>query len=224
MMTGKKFPQNFKSLRMIAEEFLPSLMKKDKFQNMGYCMECLYTHAAQTKLPYQIVCHSNICMKTWIFTLSLELVHPLLLQALIWKKDPTVLIFLSLSPRRLVENWAFDNEEKYSKNWENGFSWLVHDEDINGTFCRVCKQTTAECATQHTGGVWVTKPLWNWRRATERIKCLKEVASTLKPVKPASHIKTWFSWAATELQWNLLYVPLTFLPSTILLTLPISPN
>ena len=46
-------------------------------------------------------------MKTWIFTLSLELVYPLLLQGLvpIGKNDPTVpipiLIVLSLPPRRL---------------------------------------------------------------------------------------------------------------------------
>ena len=25
---------------------------------------------------------------------------------------------------------------KYSKNWENEFSWLVYDEDINVAFCR----------------------------------------------------------------------------------------
>ena len=37
-------------------------------------------------------------------------------------------------------------KRKYSKNSENEFSWLVYDEDINGTFCRVCKQTTAESA------------------------------------------------------------------------------
>ena len=53
---------------------------------------------------------SNICMKTWIVTLSLELVHPLLLQALVLirKKDPTVLIpiliLLSLPSRRFVES------------------------------------------------------------------------------------------------------------------------
>ena len=41
---------------------------------------------------------------------------------------------------------------KYSKKWENEFSWLAYDEDINCTFCRVCKQTTVESATQHTGG------------------------------------------------------------------------
>ena len=39
-------------------------------------------------------------------------------------------------------------KRKYAKNWGNEFSWLVYDEDINGAFCRVCKQTTAESTTQ----------------------------------------------------------------------------
>ena len=42
------------------------------------------------------------------------------------------------------------------------------DEDINGAFCRVCKQTRE--ATQHTGFVWVTKPFQNWKKASERVK------------------------------------------------------
>ena len=57
-------------------------------------------------------------------------------------------------------------KRKYSKNWENEFSWLVYDEDINGAFCRVCKQTTAESTTQHTRGVWVTKLFQNWKNVT----------------------------------------------------------
>ena len=61
-------------------------------------------------------------------------------------------------------------KRKYSKNWENEFSWLVYDEDINGAFCRVCKQTTAESATQFTEIVGVTKPFQNWKKATERMK------------------------------------------------------
>ena len=48
--------------------------------------------------------------------------------------------------RELIQTSA--TKRKYSKNWENEFSWLVHDEDINSAFCRVCKQTTAESATQ----------------------------------------------------------------------------
>ena len=61
-------------------------------------------------------------------------------------------------------------KRKYSKNWENEFSMLVCVEDICGTFCRVCKQITAESATQHSGGVWVTKTFQNWMKATERMK------------------------------------------------------
>ena len=55
------------------------------------------------------------------FTLSLELIHPLLLQALVptRKKDLIILI-------------PIPNERKKSKNWKNEFSWLVYDEDING--------------------------------------------------------------------------------------------
>ena len=58
-------------------------------------------------------------------------------------------------------------KRKYSKNWENEFSWLVYDEDINGAFCRVCKQTTAESTTQEVFG---SKPFQNWKKATERMK------------------------------------------------------
>ena len=61
-------------------------------------------------------------------------------------------------------------KRKYSKNWGNEFSWLEYDEDINGAFCRVCKQTTAESSTQHTGGICVTKPFQNWKKATERME------------------------------------------------------
>ena len=43
-------------------------------------------------------------------------------------------------------------------------------EDISSAFYRVCKQITADSATQHTGGVWVTKPFQNWKKATERMK------------------------------------------------------
>ena len=64
-------------------------------------------------------------------------------------------------------------KRKYSKNWENEFSWLVCVEDISGAFCRVCKQTSAESATQHTGGVWAIKPFQNWKKATERMKALE---------------------------------------------------
>ena len=34
----------------------------------------------------------------------------------------------------------------------------------------VNKHTTAESPTQHTEGIWVTKPFQNWKKATERMK------------------------------------------------------
>ena len=59
-------------------------------------------------------------------------------------------------------------KRNYSKNWENEFNWLVHYEDINGAFCRVCKLTTAESATLHTGGVFVTIPFLNRKKSIEK--------------------------------------------------------
>ena len=117
-------------------------------------------------------------MKTWIFALSLELVHPLLLQALvpILKKESNCSDNNSdiaepppkKACRELIQPSTM--KRKYSKNWENKFSWLVYDEDTNGAFCRVCKQTTAESTIQHTGGVWVTKLFQNRKKATEGMK------------------------------------------------------
>ena len=37
-------------------------------------------------------------------------------------------------------------------------------------FAEFVKHTTAESATQHTGGAWVTKLFQNWKKATERMK------------------------------------------------------
>ncbi|XP_065892412.1 zinc finger MYM-type protein 1-like [Dysidea avara] len=62
------------------------------------------------------------------------------------------------------------SKRKYSKNWEKDFYWLVYDEDIDGAFCKVCKQVTAQRNTQHTGGVWVSKPFTNWKKATEKMR------------------------------------------------------
>ena len=89
-------------------------------------------------------------MKTWIFTLSLELVHPLLLQALvpIQKADSDIAGPPSKKAcGELIQPSTM--KRKYSKNWENEFNWLVYDEDINGVFFRVCQQTSAESAAAH---------------------------------------------------------------------------
>ena len=60
------------------------------------------------------------------------------------------------------------SKRKYSKNWEKDFYWLVYDEDIDGAFCKVCKQVTAQRNTQHTGGVWVSKHLQTGKRQLKR--------------------------------------------------------
>ena len=88
-------------------------------------------------------------------------------------------------------------ERKDSKNWENESSWLVHDEEINGALCRVCKQTTAENTTQHTGGVWVTKPFQNWKKATERMKAHERSSLHTQASQALLVISTGFSCAAT---------------------------
>ena len=104
---------------------------------------------------------SNISMKTWIFSLSsLELVHPLLLQALvpIRKKGSNYSDSNSdiaeppskKACKELIQPLIM--KRKYSKKWENEFSWLVYDEDINGAFCRVCKHPTIENSTQEVFG------------------------------------------------------------------------
>ena len=41
---------------------------------------------------------------------------------------------------------------------------------FDGAFCRVCKQTTTDSSTQHTGRVWVAKPIRNWKKAIEKMK------------------------------------------------------
>ena len=32
-------------------------------------------------------------------------------------------------------------KRKYSKSWEKDFSWLYYDEDSEGAFCKICKQS-----------------------------------------------------------------------------------
>ena len=79
-------------------------------------------------------------------------------------------------------------KRKYSTYWENEFSGLVYDEDINGAFCRVCKQTTAENSTQEVFGSQNRSRIG--RKLPRECKLMKEVASTFKPVSRTSHVKT----------------------------------
>ena len=88
-------------------------------------------------------------------------------------------------------------KRKYSNNRENEFSWLVYDEDINGAFFRVCNrpQQRTPHSTQEVFGS--QKCFRIGRKLLREWKLMREVASTHKPVKPASHIKTGLSDAAT---------------------------
>lgn len=61
------------------------------------------------------------------------------------------------------------SKRKYSKSWEKDFGWLFYDEDSNGAYCKVCKQSGVP-GLQRTGGVWVTKPFKNWKKAVEKMK------------------------------------------------------
>lgn len=66
-------------------------------------------------------------------------------------------------------------KRKYSKSWEKYFSWLYYDEDREGAFCKICKQSGK--SLQYTGGVWVTKPFKNWKKAVEKMKAHAKSAS-----------------------------------------------
>ena len=63
------------------------------------------------------------------------------------------------------------SKRHYSKKWEKDFSWLMYDGDIDGCYYRVCKQSTCTSDTDsRSGGVWVTKPFQNWKKAIEKMK------------------------------------------------------
>ena len=36
---------------------------------------------------------------------------------------------------------SVSTKRKYSKSWEKDFSWLYYDEDSEGAFCTICKQS-----------------------------------------------------------------------------------
>ena len=60
---------------------------------------------------------------------------------------------------------------KYNKKWEQQFPWLDYDENFQGVFCKLCRKLATECQTsQGSGGVWITKPFQNWKKAVEKMK------------------------------------------------------
>ena len=64
--------------------------------------------------------------------------------------------------RPLVSN------RKYSKKWEKQFTWLEYDEDQQGTYCKTCRRYGKSSGA--SGGTWVSKPFYNWKKATEKMR------------------------------------------------------
>ena len=70
------------------------------------------------------------------------------------------------------------SRRKYSKTWEKEFSWLMYDDDSEGASCRTCKESGK--SLQRTGGVWVTKPFQNWKRAVEKMRAHERSESHIR--------------------------------------------
>ena len=60
---------------------------------------------------------------------------------------------------------------KYNKKWEETFPWLEFDENLLGTYCKLCKKGGR--SLKRIGGVWITKPFTNWKKATQKMKSHK---------------------------------------------------
>ena len=59
----------------------------------------------------------------------------------------------------------------------------MYDQDIDGAFCQVCKQTTADSSTEHTGGAWVAKPFRNWKKAVEKKKAHERIGFHIRAIQ-----------------------------------------
>ena len=56
----------------------------------------------------------------------------------------------------------------YLKRWVSDFHLLEYDEDLQGAFCKHCKNWGK--SNPKTGGRWITKPFSNWKNATAKMK------------------------------------------------------
>ena len=53
------------------------------------------------------------------------------------------------------------------------FSMVTYDENYQGAFCKICRMPDSETqsqTSQGSGGVWVTRPFQNWKKAIQKIK------------------------------------------------------
>ena len=86
------------------------------------------------------------------------------------KKQCTSKVRLSTptSTKKRAKHRSTTRSRKFNSKWEKDFSWLEYDEDCTGAFCKVCRKSGK--SLQRTGGVWVTKPFTNWKKAVEKMK------------------------------------------------------
>ena len=50
---------------------------------------------------------------------------------------------------------------------------VTYDENYQGAFCKICRMPDSETqsqTSQGSGGVWVTRPFQNWKKAIQKMK------------------------------------------------------
>ena len=73
---------------------------------------------------------------------------------------------------------------KYNKKWAKDFPWLEYDGNFQGAFCKICRKIeTRGQSSQGSGGVWVTKPFQNWKKAVQKMKERASSESHLRQVE-----------------------------------------
>ena len=79
----------------------------------------------------------------------------------------------------------------YNKKWEKNFPWLEYDGNFQGAFCTICrKDETRGRSSQGSGGVWVTKPFQNWKKAVEKMKAHASSEFHLRQAEAALLVST----------------------------------
>ena len=73
---------------------------------------------------------------------------------------------------------------KYNKKWAKDFPRLEYDGNFQGAFCKICRKVeTRGQSSQGSGGVWVTKPFQNWKKAVQKMKEHASSESHLRQVE-----------------------------------------
>ena len=64
------------------------------------------------------------------------------------------------------------------------FPWVEYDGNFQGAFCKICRKVeTRSQSSQGSGGVWVTKPFQNWKKAVQKMKEHASSESHLRQVE-----------------------------------------